>query len=631
MINESLALWGGFTLFIVAMLALDLGVFHRRAHVITMREALTWFGVWTTLALIFNAGIVLFHERGGQAGLEFFTGYLVEKSLSIDNIFVFLLIFNYFQVPQTYQHKVLFWGIVGAIILRICFIVGGLALMERFHWMIYLFGSFLLLTGFQMMRKKNEETNPEQNWVVKTFRRFFPVSDRYDGNKFFSRIDGKLVATPLFVVLLAVESSDIIFAVDSIPAIFAITQEPFLVYTSNIFAMLGLRALYFAVAGFMRMFHFLHYGFASIILILGVKMLLSDVYKVPVALSLGLILVILLVCVIISLLRPRRDDLKMMFERPERLGLMPFRRLLLIENIVDLGDVTVKDSMRHRSGVRSIRLDLAWEENLQMVRETSFSRYPLVEQEKARPMGVLHVKDLFLHADGDAPDPERLRKLARPCPTLREDLPLDDALTRFQRAYHHFAIVNDAKGDWTGIITIEDVLEELVGKIGDEFDVSRSGQIVSLADALTPGRVVFSVQGISLAEAVKDLLEKVPEKELPGSRTSILNAVLHREAQMATYLGHGLAIPHCRIDSLTAPVLIFGRSENGIPVDGSNERIELIFLLLTPGRMARIQPRLLADIVGLIESEYLTERLKKDEKPEEIIEAIRDGQQVVLD
>ncbi len=184
-----------------------------------------------------------------RPSLEFFTGYLVEKSLSIDNIFVFLLIFNYFQVPQTYQHKVLFWGIVGAIILRICFIVGGLALMERFHWMIYLFGSFLLLTGFQMMRKKNEEANPEHNWVVQTFRRFFPVSDRYDGNKFFSRIDGKLVATPLFVVLLAVESSDIIFAVDSIPAIFAITQEPFLVYTSNIFAMLGLRALYLCGGG----------------------------------------------------------------------------------------------------------------------------------------------------------------------------------------------------------------------------------------------------------------------------------------------------------------------------------------------------------------------------------------------
>ncbi|HRJ73989.1 MAG TPA: TerC family protein, partial [Terrimicrobiaceae bacterium] len=336
--DNSLLLWGGFTLFIVAMLALDLGVFQRKPHVISMREALTWFGLWTGLALLFNLGIVLFHDRGMQAGLEFFTGFLVEKSLSIDNIFVFILIFGYFRVPQLYQHKVLFWGIVGAITLRVIFIVGGLALMERFHWMIYLFGGFLLFTGITMMRRKDVPVNPEDNWVIRTFRRFFPVSDRYDGSRFFTRIDGRLAATPLFVVLLAVESSDIIFAVDSIPAIFAITQEPFLVYTSNVFAMLGLRALYFAVAGFMRMFHFLHYGFASIILILGVKMMISEFYKVPVALSLALILVILLVCVIVSLLRPRRGDLKLMFERPEKLGLLPFRRLLLIENIVDLGD-----------------------------------------------------------------------------------------------------------------------------------------------------------------------------------------------------------------------------------------------------------------------------------------------------
>jgi tellurite resistance protein TerC len=631
MINESFLLWGGFTLFIAAMLALDLGVFHRRSHVITMKEALGWFGVWTALALIFNVGVILFHERGGQAGLEFFTGYLVEKSLSIDNIFVFILIFGYFNVPQTYQHKVLFWGIIGAIILRICFIVGGLALMERFHWMIYLFGSFLLLTGIQMIRKKEEKTNPEDNWVVRTFRRFFPVSDRYDGSKFFTRIDGRLVATPLFVVLLAVESSDIIFAVDSIPAIFAITQEPFLVYTSNIFAMLGLRALYFAVAGFMRMFHFLHYGFASIILILGVKMLISDFYKVPVQLSLVLILVILLVCVIVSLLRPRRGDLKMMFERTEKLGLMPFRRLLLIENIVDLGDITVRDSMRHRSGVRAIRLDLPWEQNLALVRETSFSRYPLMENESARPVGVLHVKDLFLHADGTPPDPDRLRRLARPCATLSEDLPLDDALMRFQRAFHHFALVNDARGEWSGILTIEDVLEELVGKIGDEFDAARSGNYVSLADALTPGRVIFGIQGNSMAEAVKDLLSKIPESELPGDNRSILAAVLQREAQMATYLGKGLAIPHCRLESLEKPALLFGRSEDGIPLENSNERAELIFLLLTPGRMARIQPRLLADIVGLVESDYVTERLKTADEPAEVIATIRDGQQVVLD
>lgn len=655
MINETIALWGGFTLFIVAMLALDLGVFQRRPHVISMKEALAWFGVWTGLALLFNLGILLFHERGGQAALEFFTGFLVEKSLSIDNIFVFLLIFSFFHVPQVYQHKVLFWGIVGAIILRVAFILGGLALLERFHWTIYLFGGFLLFTGISMMRKKESKFEPGNNRIIRLFRRFFPVAERYDGNRFFTRLPadgdagtgngngaggkaGRLAATPLFVVLLAVESSDIIFAVDSIPAIFAITGDPFIVYTSNIFAMLGLRALYFAVSGFMRMFHFLHYGFASIILILGVKMLLADVYKVPVGISLVLIVVILLVCVIVSLLRPRHDDLKMLFERPERLGLLPFRRLLLIENIVDLGDIRVRDSMRRRSGVRSVRLDLPWADNLAMIRETRFSRYPLVENPGARPVGSLHVKDLFqcftAAGPGQPPLPPaagELRTLARPCLELAEDSPLEDALARFQRSYNHLAVVLDARGEWTGILTIEDVLEELVGKIGDEFDTARSGRFVSMADAITPGRVVFGVRGTSLRDAVKDIFAHVADAELPLPGREILTAVLEREDAMPTWLGKGLAIPHCRLDSLENPVLLFGRSDEGVPVENSGERVELIFLLLTPGGMARLQPRLLADIVGLIESDYVTERLHKADNPAEVIEAIRDGQQIVLD
>lgn len=631
MINETLALWGGFILFILAMLALDLGVFQRKAHVISMKESMTWFGVWTGLALVFNILIVLFHDRGGQAGLEFFTGFLVEKSLSIDNIFVFLLIFNYFRVPPTYQHKVLFWGIIGAIVLRIVFIVAGIALLERFHWMIYVFGTFLLITGIGMMRNKESSIDPGQNWLIRLFRRFLPVSERYDGNRFFSRIDGRLVATPLFLVLLAVESSDIIFAVDSIPAIFAITEDPFIVFTSNIFAMLGLRALYFAVSGFMRMFHFLHYGFASIILILGVKMLVSGFFKVPIALSLGLILVILLVCVIISLLRPRRDDLKMMFERPEKLGLIPFRRLLLIENIVDLGDTRVRDSMRQRSGVRSIRLDLSWEENLQTLRETRYSRYPVVETADAKPFGIVHLKDLVLLDKTSEPNEPIFRKLARPCLELREDLPLDDALTRFQRGYFHMALVTNAQNKWTGIITLEDVLEELVGNIGDEFDTARTGQIVSLADAMSPSRVVFGLQANSMSEAIGQIIRQVPVGELPDDPEKIIASVLQREATMTTYLGNGLAVPHCRLDSAEKPLLFFARSEEGIPQENSNERIELVFLLLTPARMARIQPRLLADTVGLIESDYVTERLREATESEEVIGAVRDGQQVVLD
>jgi len=200
---EGMALWGGFTLFILAMLALDLGVFQRRPHVVTMREALAWFGAWVGLALIFNTGIFLFHERGTEAGLEFFTGFFVEKSLSIDNVFVFILIFNYFQVPPTYQHKVLFLGIIGAIILRAGFILGGLALMERFHWTTYVFGGFLLMTGVLMMLRKEKRYDPDRNWAIRAFKRRFPVTDRYDGNRFFTRQNGRRVATPFFITLMA--------------------------------------------------------------------------------------------------------------------------------------------------------------------------------------------------------------------------------------------------------------------------------------------------------------------------------------------------------------------------------------------------------------------------------------------
>jgi tellurite resistance protein TerC len=628
---DSLALWGGFTLFVLALLALDLGLFQRKPHVIGMKEAMAWFGVWTGLALLFNLGVVLFHERGGEAGLEFFTGFLVEKSLSIDNVFVFILIFGYFRVPPAYQHKVLFWGIVGAIFLRIAFIVGGLALMERFHWTLYVFGAFLLVTGLLMLRKKEKVYDPEKNWAIRTFKRFFPVTDRYEGNRFFVRHAGKLTATPLFVVLIAIESSDIVFAADSIPAIFAITPDPFIVYTSNIFAMLGLRALYFAVARFMQMFHFLHYGFASIIIILGAKMLLSEVFKLPIAVSLGLIVVILLICVIVSLLRPRRADLKLMFERTERLGLIPFRRLLLIENIIDLGDLTVRDAMRRRGGVRVLRLDLPWEENLRTISETQYSRYPLVGGGSGKPVGVIHVKTIPFAEPAATITPERLRKLARPCLEMREDFPLEEALARFQRRSEQVATVMDASGEWTGIITLEDVLEELVGKIGDEFDAARAEPSVSLADALSPGRVIFDLRAGSMPEAIRQIVTRIPHGELPADPQTIMQVVEEREAAMTTYLGKGLAIPHGRLDDIERPMLAFARSDEGIALEGTNERAEIIFLLLTPSRIARIQPRLLADIVGLIESEYVTERLREARTPGAVIEAVRAGQQIAID
>lgn len=623
--------WLGFTVFILAMLALDLGLFQRRPHVVGMREAMVWFAVWIGLALVFNLGLMLFHERGTAAGLEFLAGFLVEKSLSIDNVFVFMLIFNYFHVPAAYQHKVLFWGIVGAIVLRFVFIVAGLALMERFHWTIYVFGTFLVVAGIGMMRKKEAQYDPEKNWVIRNFRRFFPTTDRYENNRFFVRQAGRLCATPLFVVLLAIESSDIIFAADSIPAIFAITPDPFIVYTSNIFAMLGLRALYFAVSGFMQMFHLLHYGFASIITILGVKMLLSDFYALPLEASLVLIVFILLICAIASLLRPRMADLKPMFERTERLGLISFRRLLFIENVFDLGDLTVRNAMCGRKRVRAILLDVPWERNLAVIRETRFSRYPLIESAGVAPAGILHVKDLILRDPSHPLSAEELRRLARPCEQMSEDLPLEEALLRFQRRFDQMGAVFDRSGQWTGIITIEDVLEEIVGRIGDEFDQTRSGRLVSLAESLSPGRVVLGLQATSMREAIDEIIARIPPSDLPADSRRIARIVLDREQAMPTYLGKGLAVPHGRLEGLTKPLLAFARSEEGVPVEGSGERAELFFLLLTPSGMARIQPRLLADIVDLFESEYVTERLRKAETPEEVIEAISAGLDVAID
>jgi tellurite resistance protein TerC len=624
-------LWSGFFLFVLLVLALDFLTFHRKPHVVDTREAFILYGFWAGLALLFNAGIFFFHERGTEAGLEFFTGFLVEQSLSIDNIFVFVLIFNYFRVPPVFQHKVLFLGIFGAIVLRAAFILGGLALLERFHWLMYVFGALLVFTGISMMRNKDTETDPEKNWVIRLFRRWFPVSQEYDEGKFFTRRWGALAATPLFVALLAVESSDIVFAVDSIPAIFAISRDPFIVFTSNIFAMLGLRSLYFAVSGVMRMFHALHYGFASIILILGLKMLISDFYEIPVAASLILILVILLVCIIVSLLLPREEELKMHFERPEKLGLMPFRRLLLIENVVDMAEITVRDSMRRCSGVRHLRLDWPWSYNLAAIQESRYSRFPLLENEHSKPLGVILLKDLALRHGWPELRSSELREFVRPALELPEDMPLDDVLSKLQRANQHMAFVTGSDGAWTGIITLEDVLEELVGKISDESDTDRTGKAISLADAITPGRIVLDVQAGNLEGAIEKIVSTVPLDQLPADGRKIITQVLQREATMTTYLGHGLAIPHCRLDSIDAPVLIFARSEEGIPIPGSNERIHMIFLLITPQSVARIQPRFLADIVGLVDSEYVTDRLKQASEPDEVIEAIRDGLQVVLD
>ena len=302
---EGVYLWIGFNLFILAMLAVDLGIFHRKSHTVGFKEAITWSAVWVVLALIFNAGI--WHFSGKDKALEFFTGYLIEKSLSVDNVFVFALLFSYFAVPSQYQHKVLFWGILGALIMRAIMIGVGAVLITRFSWIIYVFGAFLILTGIKMIVKRSEEIHPERNPVVRWFKRMMPVTSDYRGDKFFVRENGVLMATPLFVVLLLVEITDLIFAVDSIPAIFAVTTDAFIVYTSNVFAILGLRSLYFVLAGVMHKFHYLKVGLGVVLAFVGVKMLLGhSPYKIDTLVSLGVVVSVIAISIIASLLRPQR-------------------------------------------------------------------------------------------------------------------------------------------------------------------------------------------------------------------------------------------------------------------------------------------------------------------------------------
>jgi tellurite resistance protein TerC len=322
--NIPLWIWGSFLGFVLVVLALDLGVFHRKAHVVEMKEALVWSAVWMGLAMAFGALIFTqWHQirPGGtysnsDAGFAFIAGYLVEWALSVDNLFVFLLVFAYFQVPPQLQHRVLFWGIVGALVFRMIFIALGAVVLERFHWSMILFGAFLVFTGIKMVRSHGKEMDPGKNPVIQLFRRFVPVTPEYQGQKFFTRIDGRLWATPLFVALLVVEFTDIVFAIDSVPAIFAITSEPFLVFTSNVFAILGLRSLFFALAGLMQMFHYLHYGLAAVLVFVGGKMLYGyvekDVWaelpKFPVWLSLVVIIVTIALAVVVSILRPPKTS-----------------------------------------------------------------------------------------------------------------------------------------------------------------------------------------------------------------------------------------------------------------------------------------------------------------------------------
>jgi tellurite resistance protein TerC len=296
--GENIYFWIGFNAFVFIMLALDLGVFHKKLHRVPVREAVIWTAVWITLAMLFN--VLIYFNLGKTKALEFLTGYVIEYSLSVDNIFVFILIFSYFAVNERYQHKVLFWGILGALVMRAIFIFAGVALIERFHWIIYIFGGFLFITGIRMLFSGDSDIEPEKNPVVRFFRKFLPVTETNHEEKFFIKKDKRLFATPLFLVLIIIESSDLIFAVDSIPAVLAITQDSFIVYTSNIFAIMGLRSLYFAISGVMEYFRFLKIGLAFVLSFVGIKMCISGLVVVPVLVSLLTIISILLISIIAS-------------------------------------------------------------------------------------------------------------------------------------------------------------------------------------------------------------------------------------------------------------------------------------------------------------------------------------------
>jgi tellurite resistance protein TerC len=296
-------LWIGFIACVLALLALDLGVFHRNAHEVKFREALTWSVVWVSLAMVFNLGV--YYWFGPERALEFLAGYLIEKALSVDNVFVFLVIFSYFSVPAAYQHRVLFWGIVGALVMRAVFIVLGAALLSAFHWVIYVFGALLVVTGIKMLRAGDEQVRPDRNPVYRWFTRVVPSVPDYRGPRFWVVEHGKWMATPLLLVLVAIEATDLVFAVDSIPAIFAVTRDPFIVFTSNIFAILGLRAMFFMLAGVMGRFVYLKTGLALVLAFVGTKMLVSDFYKVPIAVSLAVVAALIGGSIVVSLVKTR--------------------------------------------------------------------------------------------------------------------------------------------------------------------------------------------------------------------------------------------------------------------------------------------------------------------------------------
>jgi tellurite resistance protein TerC len=456
-----LLLWAGFALVVIALLTLDLGVFHRKAHVVGLKEALTWSAVWILLALLFNLGVYVW--GGAETALEFLTGYLLEKVLSIDMIFVFMLIFGYFRVPARYQHTVLFWGIIGALIMRIVLIAAGITLIQVFHWLNYAFGAFLILTGIKMSLQKGQAIRPERSPMVRVLRRVMPVTEEYHGARFFVEQGGRRLATPLFVALLIIETTDFVFAIDSIPAVLAITSDPFVVYTSNVFALLGLRALYFAVAGIVPVFHHLHYGFAAILTFAGLKMALAGFYEMPVELALGVIGGILFVAMLASMVKPRDAQIIALMDQGSQAGTFQEGERKLVERVLRFGDQRVGQIMVPRTQVVWLDLDDSIEKVRRTIDESGHSRFPVGTGSLDRVVGLVHVKDLLVQSlTGPTVD---VRAALRAALFVPEHMHALKVLESFKQNRSHLAVVVDEHGVTQGVVTLHDMLEAIAGDL----------------------------------------------------------------------------------------------------------------------------------------------------------------------
>jgi tellurite resistance protein TerC len=484
---SDVVLWGLFGAVILGLLALDLGLLRRAAHVVTFREALGWSAVWITAALGFN--VLIYFWRGPEPAVEFLTGYLVEKALSVDQLFVFVLIFSHFRVPAQYQHTVLFWGIFGALVMRMLLIALGVTLIQAVQWVLAVFGAFLVFTAVRLLFHKDRPVRPEQNLLVRVARRFLPVSQEYAGSRFFIRPGGRLVATPLLLVLLVVETTDLIFALDSIPAILAITLDPFVVYTSNVFALLGMRSLYFALAGIIPFFHYLHHAFAGILAFAGAKMLLAEFYEIPDGAALGVVGGLLFVATVASVLRPRESQIEALLAQGTETGQFEKAEAELVGRIFHFSDRRVGSLMTPRPEVVWLDPRDSHEELARKISRAPDSQLPVARGGLDDVIGVVQAKDLLATLLRGA-DLDLVAAARRPL-LVPEYLPALKALELFRQSHSDTALVVDEYGNVDGLVTLRDIAEAILGGVREpgalrEPEIVEDGEGSWLLDGAVP-------------------------------------------------------------------------------------------------------------------------------------------------